>query len=59
MPWLAIPYDNPVRKSLYEKLEIDGIPTLILLDKNGKILTKDAKKDVTSNGPDAIIKYIK
>ena len=40
MPWLAIPYSDKKRLAvLQSELEIRGLPTLILLDEKGNIIT--------------------
>ncbi|GAB6028622.1 hypothetical protein CHUAL_004459 [Chamberlinius hualienensis] len=47
MPWLAVPYDQEIRrKELAEKFEVHGIPTLILLDEDDRIITRDGRHEV-------------
>lgn len=42
MPWLAIPFsDSGTRERLDELFSVRGIPNLVILDENGKILTED------------------
>ncbi|KAE8716546.1 putative nucleoredoxin 1-2 [Hibiscus syriacus] len=42
MPWLAIPFsDSTTRKQLDESFKVMGIPHLVLLDENGKVLTDE------------------
>lgn len=53
MPWLAIPYNSPSRKQLQEEYKITGIPTLIILNQNGKVISKDGRGDVHSKGEKA------
>jgi len=46
-PWYAIPYDNQdQRDSLNEKFGIRGIPALLVLDKEGSLITKDGRADI-------------
>jgi len=47
MPWLAIPYaDEDRRSKLNEFFEVEGIPTLIILDENNKVITKEGQAAV-------------
>ncbi|XVF84990.1 hypothetical protein PTKIN_Ptkin17bG0083100 [Pterospermum kingtungense] len=42
MPWLAIPFsDSETRSRLDDLFKVMGIPHLVLLDENGKVLTDD------------------
>ncbi|XP_057949042.1 probable nucleoredoxin 1 [Malania oleifera] len=42
MPWLAIPFsDSNTRECLDELFKVEGIPYLVILDENGKLLTDD------------------
>lgn len=38
MPWLAIPFGNPVREQLMGKFQVKGIPKLSILAPSGQIL---------------------
>lgn len=46
MPWLAIPFNDPAAKRLIGELKVNGIPTLAVFDKNGKLLSADGRWDV-------------
>ncbi|KAG8383174.1 hypothetical protein BUALT_Bualt05G0157200 [Buddleja alternifolia] len=42
MPWVAVPFsDAETRERLDETFKVNGIPHLVLLDENGKILTDE------------------
>jgi len=50
MPWLALPYADRDRKAaLSSKFKVKGIPSLIMLDKDGSVLNKEARSDVDSD----------
>ncbi|CAF1533455.1 unnamed protein product [Adineta ricciae] len=51
MPWLTLDFKEREKKNeLDEKFQVDGIPTLILLDGNsGNILCKDARQEIQFN----------
>ncbi|KAI9205742.1 thioredoxin-like-domain-containing protein [Polychytrium aggregatum] len=55
MPWLALPFKHA--KSAYEELSdfygVDGIPSLVILDENRKIINKDAAS-VAMNDKDGV-----
>ena len=46
MPWLAIPFNDPAAKRLIGELKVNGIPTLAVFDKNGKLISADGRWDV-------------
>eukprot|EP00911_Craspedida_sp_UC1_P001012 UC1_evm2s758 len=47
MPWLALPYDNRDGKSaLSDHFEVEGIPTLVVLDPSGKVVNAGARSAV-------------
>lgn len=50
MPWLAVPLaDKATKAALSAKFEVRGIPTLVLLDKEGNTVTKSARAKVVSS----------
>uniref|UniRef100_A0A8C9TLT1 Nucleoredoxin n=1 Tax=Scleropages formosus TaxID=113540 RepID=A0A8C9TLT1_SCLFO len=52
MPWLAVPYSDEARRSRLNRLYgIQGIPTLILLDTEGRMITRQGRVEVL-NDPD-------
>ena len=46
MRWYAVPYSSELRSRLKSEFKVNGIPTLILLDGNGMVFSKDARWDV-------------
>ena len=50
MPWLALPFDDRDRKGqLSNQFQVKGIPTLVLLDEEGKVYTTDGRGAVAEN----------
>lgn len=45
MPWLAVPLDDDVVEELGEGYKVTSMPTLIIIDKNGKVLKEKAQLD--------------
>lgn len=44
MPWLALPYENRAAKdALSKKFKVQGIPTLVMLDASGTLITDKAR----------------
>ncbi|KAI4328269.1 hypothetical protein L6164_020636 [Bauhinia variegata] len=51
MPWLAIPFsDSDTRNRLDELFEVRGIPNLVILDENGKVVTEDGVEVIREYG---------
>jgi nucleoredoxin len=50
MPWLALPFeDRALKDKLSKKFKVGGIPTLVILDKSGAVVTTKARGDVMSD----------
>lgn len=50
MPWLSIPFQQTaVRGELAQLYGVRGIPTLLLLDTNGHIITTDARTEIAED----------
>ena len=47
MKWLAVKFGAKDIKSLKQRYELKGIPTLIIVGPDGKTITKDGRSDVT------------
>jgi len=44
MPWLALPYENrAVKDALSKKFKVQGIPSLVMLDASGSLITDKAR----------------
>lgn len=47
-PWLALPFSDRERKNqLSKKFKVNGIPSLIILDKDGNLITEDGRSAVS------------
>jgi len=52
MPWIALPYSDRDRKeALSKKYKVQGIPTVVILDGEGNVITKDGRAAI-SNDPE-------
>jgi nucleoredoxin len=59
MPWLAVKFtDDALRKQLNEQHHITSIPSLIVLDSHGCVLSKDGRGDIIRMGDGAITQWI-
>lgn len=55
MPWLAIPYeDKDIVVNLAKKYGVESIPALILIDENGKDLSRACRVEVANKGVEAL-----
>ncbi|XP_010913793.1 probable nucleoredoxin 3 [Elaeis guineensis] len=53
MPWLAIPYADKTRYDLSRIFDVKGIPRLVLLGADGKVLGTDGRAMISSYGAKA------
>jgi nucleoredoxin len=59
MPWLGIPYQSSAHSNIDKKFQVRGIPSLIIVDSKGNIITKDGRSDVMRSGANAINQWLK
>jgi len=51
MPWLALPFsDENTRKKIDQAFQVDGIPSLIFLDKEGRVITTEGVEIIEEYG---------
>jgi nucleoredoxin len=55
MQWPAVPHDSPLREQLQQKFEIQGIPSLVIVDDQGNLITKDGRSEMNGSDADARI----
>jgi len=51
-PWVALPYDESGKKQkelLSKKFKVQGIPTFVILDQDGAVVTTDARSSVSED----------
>ncbi|CAN6236189.1 unnamed protein product [Urochloa humidicola] len=53
MPWLAIPYSDTSRQDLTRIFAIKGIPALLILGSDGKVLKTDGRTAISTYGATA------
>jgi nucleoredoxin len=53
MEWPAIPYDSPLRGELAAKYGIRGIPSLVIVDDQGNLITKDGRDEMDGSDSNA------
>jgi nucleoredoxin len=46
MPWLALPFKDPRVSKLNSMFEVQGIPTVVILDENGKVITSEGRESI-------------
>ncbi|XP_076307185.1 nucleoredoxin-like protein 2 [Tachypleus tridentatus] len=57
--WLALSHGSEVASKLKKKYGVQGIPTLVVVKKDGILITKDGRNDVQSMGPRAFKTWLK
>ena len=53
MQWPAIPFDSPLRQQLGDKYGITGIPSLVIIDDQGNLITKDGRSQLSGSDSEA------
>ncbi|XP_076307357.1 nucleoredoxin-like protein 2 [Tachypleus tridentatus] len=56
--WLAVQFDSDVSNKLSEKFSVDGIPTFIILKKDGAVITESGVEEVTEKGAEAFKEWL-
>jgi len=47
MPWVALPFDaKSIKAALDKKYKVKGIPSLVILNQSGEVITKDGREAV-------------
>jgi len=46
MKWPALPHDSEKRRSLGQQFGVSGIPALVIIDDQGKLITKDGRAEM-------------
>ena len=59
MNWYTIPHRSDSANALKKKFEVRGIPSLVIVDKNGKTITKNGRGDVSKNPTGALADWKK
>jgi len=50
MPWLSLPYADRARKeALSKKFKVNGIPSFVILDKDGNTITTDGRSAISED----------
>ena len=59
MKWYTMPHRSDAANALSKKYAVRGIPSPVIVSPNGKTITKDGRRDVSSNAKGAIKKWQK
>jgi nucleoredoxin len=46
MNWPAVPHDSPLREQLQQKYEIQGIPSLVIINDQGELITSEGRSEM-------------
>lgn len=52
MEWPAIPFDSEKRRALGQQFGISGIPSLVIVDDQGNLITKDGRSEMSGSDSD-------
>jgi len=57
MPWLAVPFGSDKIPGLKEKFGVATIPTLVVINEKGEVVTNEGRSQVEKAGPKAYDKW--
>ncbi len=57
MDFLAVEHSSDWTRLLVEKYSISGIPTLVIIDSEGNLITRNGRGDVTNNAETALASW--
>ncbi|XP_065891038.1 nucleoredoxin-like [Dysidea avara] len=49
MPWISLPYNDPRKKALSRHFDVSGIPTLVIVDEERKLVTTQGRAAVSND----------
>jgi len=58
MPWPAIPWNDPRIKAVAKEFRVKGLPQLIVLRRDGSLVSANAVQKITEEGPMAIEEWL-
>lgn len=58
MEWPAIPFDAAQRNGAFDRFGVRGIPALVVIDAEGKLLERDGRNQVTNNPENALDRWL-
>ncbi|XP_050300947.1 nucleoredoxin-like protein 2 [Anthonomus grandis grandis] len=56
-PWMAIPFKDPVATELRYKYDISSLPTIIVVNKEGHIITRNGRSELEAIGINVIVTW--
>jgi nucleoredoxin len=59
MPWLVIPFErDELRKELATSLDVQGIPSLVLVDADDRIITDEGRQEICDDPKGKVNKFV-
>jgi len=56
--WLAVQHGTVLARELQAKYDVTGIPSLVVTDRDGRVICKNGRSEVTDRGPQAFQSWI-
>ena len=56
-PWMAVPFKDPVATELKYKYNISSLPTLIVVNKEGDMITRSGREELENLGINVIVTW--
>ncbi len=54
MAWLSVPFDDERRMAMAQHHQIRGIPSLVVVDERGQVISRQGVRDIRAHGANAI-----
>ena len=58
MAWPAIAFDSPQRNEAFDRFGVRGIPALVILDADGKLLERDGRNQISRDPEHAMDRWL-
>ena len=56
--WLAVQHNTVLATQLKKKYEVTGIPTLVVVTRQGEVISRNGRSEVMEMGPQVFQKWI-
>jgi len=56
--WLAVQHGTVLSQDLKKRFQVSGIPTLVIINRDGDVITRNGRSEVVEKGPQVFQKWL-